>query len=242
MRSCAMWALVTLTLGGGGLFSPSAAQAVEVADAAEPPALVIQTPNNDRIASKTTLQVWTWVTASRDNGGLPFIIIDKEDASLLVLDAQGQLLGFSPVLLGIARGDEATPGVGDRELSEIGPAEKTTPAGRFVARIGPTKGNQKVLWVDLNTSVALHPVVTSNKKEHRLERLQSPTPKDNRITFGCINVPASFYEHVVGPLFADAGGLVYILPEDKFLFEVFPAFGIFLPPEPQSLVAARKGN
>src|SRR5436190_14411203 len=164
MRSCARWALVALTLGGGGLSLSSVAQAAEAAVAADQPASVAQAADSDRIASRTALQFWTWVTASRDNGNLPFIIIDKANASLIILNAQGELQGFSPVLLGIARGDDATPGVGDRELNEIGPAEKTTPAGRFVARIGPTKGNQKVLWADLNTSVALHPVVTSNQK------------------------------------------------------------------------------
>lgn len=232
MRSSAIWSLAVLMLGGGLSSSPAAA-VVEQAPS------VIHAGNGDRIASETALQVWTWVIASRDNGDLPFIIIDKADASLLVLDAQGQLLGTSPALIGIARGDDATPGVGDRELNEIGPAERTTPAGRFVARIGPAKGDQKVLWVDLNTSVALHPVVTGNKKERRLERLQSPSSRDNRITFGCINVPVSFYEDLVSPLFANAGGLVYILPEDKFLIEVFPAFGVFLSTEPQSSMGGR---
>lgn len=238
MRHSAMRALVMLTLGWGSMLSASAAPAAD-AEPLEPP---IQTADKDRIASKTALQVWTWVVASHDNGELPFIIIDKANASLLALDAQGQLLGFSPVLLGIARGDEATPGVGDRELSEIGPAEKTTPAGRFMARIGPAKGNQNVLWVDLATSVALHPVVTTNQKEQRLKRLQSPTPEDNRITFGCINVPAAFYSNIVSPLFASAGGMVYVLPEHKYLFEVFPNFDIFSTPAPQSWAAAQKGK
>src|SRR5688572_20648060 len=234
MRSCATWALVGLALGGGSLSSPSLARAMEATNAAELPIQDIEIANGDRIASHTALKVWTWVIASHDNGDLPFLVIDKVDASVLAFDARGQLLGFSPALLAIARGDDATPGVGDKELSEIGPAEKTTPAGRFLARIGPAKGNQKVLWVDLATSVALHTVVTKKTKERRLERLQSPTPMDNRITFGCINVPAAFYEHVVTPLFANAGGLVYVLPENKFLIEVFPAFRVFMAPKPQS--------
>ena len=234
MRSRAMWALAALTLGGGSLFSPSPAWALGGAPGAESPAPDIQRSDSDRIASDTAIQFWTWVIASHDNGDRPFLVIDKVDASVLAFDAQGQLLGFSPALLGIARGDDATPGVGDRELNEIGPAEKTTPAGRFPARIGPAKGDQRVLWVDLHTSVALHPVVTKNPREHRLQRLQSPTPKDNRITFGCINVPQAFYEHVVSPLFESAGGMVYILPEKKFLIEVFPTFGRFMPREPQS--------
>lgn len=224
MRNCAKWALVALTLAGGG--SPLLAEAQPIEEAGV-----------RHSKSVEGFQVASWATATRDNGDLPFIVIDKVAAEVLVFDAQGLLLGGTPALLGIAHGDDATPGIGDRPLSEIGPAERTTPAGRFQARIGPAIGDQTVLWVDFETSVALHPVVTSNKTERRVERLQSPTPKDNRITFGCINVPASFFEEMVRPLFAERGGMVYILPEKKFLIEVFPAFHIFLPPEPQSLAA-----
>lgn len=195
-----------------------------------------------RAMSVEGLQLASWVTASRDNGGLPFIVIDKVAAEVLIFDGQGLLLGGAPALLGIAPGDDATPGVGDKELNEIGPAEKTTPAGRFLAQIGPAKGNQKVLWVDFNTSVAMHPVITTNPKERRLARLQSPTPKDNRITFGCINVPPAFFRELVMPSFSEAGGMVYILPERKFLIEVFPAFWLFAPQAPQSVAVAPPGG
>ena len=215
-RGRAIMALMALALGGGGLCPLSGARASTVTPTIQP-------------ISEEGNQVARWVIATRDNGELPFIVIDKALAQVLIFSARGQLLGFAPALLGKARGDDATPGIGDRELSEIGPAEKTTPAGRFLAKIGPAKGNQTVLWVDFDTSVALHKVITTNPKERRLERLESPTPKDNRITFGCINVPVVFYEHVVTPLFADAGGLVYILPDSKYLIEVFPEFQLFAP-------------
>ena len=193
-------------------------------------------------ASAEAIQLANWVFATRDNGGLPFIVIDKVAAEVLLFDARGQPVGFAPALLGIAHGDDATPGIGDRELNEIGPAEKTTPAGRFMARIGPAKGSQKVLWVDFEDSVALHPVITTNPKERRLARLQSATPKDNRITFGCINVPAAFYNELVSPLFEGTGGLVYILPESKFLIEVFPAFQMFAPPILRSAESSQPGG
>lgn len=227
MRNRALGALVALMLGGGSLPLPAAADPIG--------------SGVHHLTSVEGLQLANWAKATRDNGVLPFIVIDKETAEVLVFNADGLLLGDTPALLGIAPGDDATPGVGDRELSEIGPAEKTTPAGRFQARIGPARGGQTVLWVDFEDSVALHPVVTGNKAERRLERLESATPKDNRITFGCINVPASFFENLVQPLFADKGGVVYIMPERKFLIEVFPAFELFLPtPAPQSLAATQE--
>jgi len=126
------------------------------------------------------------------------------------------------VLIGIAVGDDASPGVGAKKLAEIGPAEKTTPAGRYIAKYGRAVGKERVLWVDYHNSVALHAVVTSNKKERRLERLRSPTVEDNRISFGCINVPTAFYGRNIRPLFQKSGGVVYILPDTKPVEEVFP--------------------
>ena len=173
-------------------------------------------------ASESAMQVAEWVIASGDNGGLPFIIIDKMVADLFIFDPDGEMLGEAPVLLGITSGDESAPVPGDRELSAISIEERTTPAGRFLARYGLAVGGRRVLWVDYGTSVALHPVVTANRRERRLQRLQSPTPDDNRITFGCINVPTAFYNNLIRPNFREAGGVVYILPETRPLQEVFP--------------------
>ena len=168
-------------------------------------------------------RVVDWIAASRDNGSLPYIVIDKNNAAAFLFDADGQPLAEAPVLIGVAVGDEATPGIGSKNLAEIGPAEKTTPAGRFLAKYGLAAGRQKVLWVDYATSVALHPIPTGyNPKERRRQRMASPTSDDNRITFGCINVPNLFYSKSVQPLFRKKGGYVYILPDTKPLEAVFP--------------------
>jgi hypothetical protein len=150
------------------------------------------------------------------------MIVDKNAGVLSLYNADGEPLATAPVLIGIATGDDATPGIGSKTLAEIGPAEKTTPAGRFLAKYGRAVGKQRVLWVDYATSVALHPVVKGNKKERRLTRLASPTAEDNRITFGCINVPTAFYQKTVRPLFKKNGGIVYVLPDTKPLEDVFP--------------------
>ena len=164
-----------------------------------------------------------WIAASNDNGALPYIIVDKKDASLFLFDATGKPLARVPVLIGVAAGDDATPGIGSKNLAEIGPAEKTTPAGRFLARFGLAVGGQRILWVDFGTSVALHPIPpTVSPKERRRQRMLSPTPDDNRITFGCINVPTAFYNRSVRPLFQKKGGYVYVLPDTKPLETVFP--------------------
>jgi hypothetical protein len=172
--------------------------------------------------SESAARVIGWVAAEHDNGKLPYIVIDKQNASMILFKADGTPVGQTPVLLGIGIGDDSSPGVGAKSLAEIGPAERTTPAGRFVAKFGKAFGNTRVLWVDYANSVALHAVITTHKSEHRVERLLSPTPDDNRISFGCINVGTSFYTRQVRPLFQKAGGVVYILPDTKSLDDVFP--------------------
>lgn len=163
-----------------------------------------------------------WIAAEHDNKGLPYAVIDKQTASLILFDGKGGVRGEVPVLLGIGIGDDSTPGVGAKDLDEIGPAERTTPAGRFVAKFGRAFGRQRVLWVDYANSVALHAVITTHKKDRRVERLLSPAPDDNRITFGCINVGTRFYTGTLGPLFRKKGGIVYVLPDTRPLDDVFP--------------------
>jgi hypothetical protein len=180
------------------------------------------TQDPEPMRSEAASRMIAWVTAAHDNGTLPYVVIDKPTATLFLFNAKGDYQGQTPVLLGVGIGDDSTPGVGAKNLAEIGPAERTTPAGRFVAKFGKALGRQRVLWVDYTNSVALHAVITTHKSEHRVERLLSPTPDDNRISFGCINVGTSFYTKKLRPLLQRKGGVVYILPDTKSLDEVFP--------------------
>ncbi len=182
--------------------------------------------------SEATDRLVAWVAAAKDNRGMPYIVIDKQNALLLLFGGDGQALGQAPVLLGVSIGDDSSPGVGAKSLAEIGPAERTTPAGRFIAKFGRAFGNQRVLWVDYANSVALHAVITTNKKERRVARLLSPTPDDNRVTFGCINVGTSFYTKTLRPLFQKKGGIVYVLPDSRPVDEVFPRLRLlpYIPP------------
>lgn len=173
--------------------------------------------------SETVVDIAGWVIASGDNRGLPFAILDKDAAQVLVFGADGKLKGLAPALIGSAVGDDSAPGVGDRELKDIPMKDRTTPAGRFLAAYGPATGGQRVLWVDYATAVSIHPVATSNRAEKREERLASPKPDDNRITHGCINVSADFYEKIVKVTFAK-GGVFYVLPDEMTLAEAFPGY------------------
>jgi hypothetical protein len=154
-----------------------------------------------------------WVVRTGDNDGMPYVIIDKVNATVFVMDSSGHLDGSAPVLLGMVRGDGSVAGIGDRKLSAIRPDERTTPAGRFVASLGEDLHGQDILWIDYANGIALHRVVKGTPAEHRAQRLQSETSDDNRISYGCINVPVKFYDDVVHPAFAESSGVVYVLPE-----------------------------
>lgn len=156
-----------------------------------------------------------------DNEGLPVFIIDKVAARLYVFDRLGRFQGEAPVLVGAARGDHTVPGIGDRPLALVRPEEKTTPAGRFRAERGLNLGGEDILWVDYDAAVSLHRVRANNASERRLQRLATATPRDNRISFGCINVPAAFYDRVVDPALLRGQAMVYILPEVESMAAVF---------------------
>lgn len=172
-------------------------------------------------ASTDVRYVADWVQATRDNQAMPYVIIDKVDAKVYVFDAEGRLQGTSAALLGMVPGDGSADGIGNRALSSIAPVDRTTPAGRFIASLGPDLNGKDILWVDYDTALALHRVGRGTPAERRAQRLASPGPQDNRITYGCINVPVAFYEKIVSPAFRGSSGVVYILPEMSAARELF---------------------
>lgn len=203
---------VALAMVAAGLQVPSAA------GAAEPPprsTLPAESPSAD--AGK--LAAWAVETGDHQNGA--FLIVDKVEARVFAFSAQGILLAAAPALLGMARGDRSPEGIGTRKLATITPAERITPAGRFVAAIGTNLAGKDILWIDYDAAISLHRVDTAKPAERRLQRLASATTSDNRISYGCVNVPTAFYESVVMPLFKGRTGTVYILPETGSVEQMF---------------------
>jgi hypothetical protein len=191
------------------------------AAAASPPASARAPGLLGEAASGDAHRLAAWAIATGDHGGMPFLLVDKVEAKVFAFDPQGRLLGVTPALLGLGRGDESPAGIGDRKLSTMSPAERVTPAGRFVAALGENLGGKEILWVDYEAAISLHRVDTETRAERRLQRLATPSAADNRISYGCINVPVAFYETIVGPLFRGRVGVVYILPEVRSVEEVF---------------------
>lgn len=174
-----------------------------------------------RAASAEVRYMVDWVERTGDNAGMPYIIVDKVHAEVFVLDANGRLVGSTPALLGMERGDGSAAGLGNRAMAAIRPGERTTPAGRFVASLGKDLHGQDILWIDYGNAIALHRVVKGTPAERRAQRLQSGTPDDNRISYGCINVPVAFFDNVVHPAFAESSGVVYVLPETSSVSDAY---------------------
>lgn len=177
-------------------------------------------------ASPEASHIADWVVDSGDNQGMPFMIVDKVHAKVLMFNADGRLQAAAPALLGLARGDDSVPGIGERKMSTIRPEERTTPAGRFVASLAPDIHGEEMLWVDYDTAISLHRVVKGKPSEQRAQRLNSATTDDNRVSYGCINVPVNFYEKVVSPAFTGTNGIVYVLPETRSARDVFASYDI----------------
>ena len=161
--------------------------------------------------------------ASGDTHGQVFAVIDKSAATLSLYEPSGKLLATSSVLVGQAIGDASVPGIGERPMQQIAPHERTTPAGRFASEPGTNLSGEKIVWIDYDSAVSIHSLRLVNPRDKRAERLATSTPLDNRITYGCVNVPPAFYTQWILPTLGKKPGVVYVLPEtqsakDRFAF------------------------
>jgi len=180
-------------------------------------------------ASAEARLVANWALHSGDAQGRAVVVVDKKDAKVYAFGRDGALQGAAPALLGSAVGDHTVPGVGDKPIAQVLPSERTTPAGRFLAEPGTNAQGEDVVWVDYGAAVSMHRVRPLVKAERRLERLASATPQDNRISFGCINLPVAFYENVLSPLVRGSGAVVYVLPETQPAAAFFGAYEVPMP-------------
>jgi len=191
------------------------------------------TPHQPRFASYGTehpsdgvRHVADWALDSGDADGRSIVVVDKHEARVWLFDPRGALVAQTPALLGAAHGDDPVPGIGEKPLSEILPEEKTTPAGRFVAEHGVNSHGEDIVWVSYDLAVSMHRVRPTVKAERRLERLASASADDNRISFGCINLPVAFYEESLLPAVRSTGATIYVLPETRSPQQQFGSYDV----------------
>jgi hypothetical protein len=164
------------------------------------------------------------VLKTHDAQDSAFAIVDKKAARIYVFDARGRLRGQSSALLGQAAGDDSAPDVGEHtQEGFVPPAERTTPAGRFVAHPGVNISGEQVIWVDYDAAFAIHRLRPGRSKRAREVRLASPRPQEHRVSYGCVVVPVRFYEDVVQRWLGKGAPVVYVMPENGDAREVFGA-------------------
>ena len=153
------------------------------------------------------------ILASGDARGRSFAIVDKHRGEILIHASDGRLIGRSPALLGSALGDESIAGVGERtQRGALRAEDRTTPAGRFDARVGQNNTGERVVWVDWEAALAIHRLRDAPNRADRQRRLVQ-LPRYRRVTDGCIVVPGVFFDSVVLPALTGRPSVVYILPE-----------------------------
>ena len=211
---------------------PALAPPLSLPPAAAAPALAAPSPEASTLPSAQgdaslpvapsaeVQRVSRWIRETGDNGGLPYLLVDKANARVYSYSRAGQLQGDAPVLLGMAKGDRLLV-PNSATMSVMRPEQRITPAGRFISRLGIDSHGKELLVLDYDASFSLHPVIKGKPYEHRAERLASATSDDNRISFGCINAPIPFYENVVSPSFRGTKGIVYVLPETRAAAQLF---------------------
>ena len=134
------------------------------------------------------------------------MIADKPMGMLHVFHADGGVMAQSAALYGKDIGDVM------KALSSLAGGKRITPAGTFTleARVdreytggmnfvlAETRGGQGV--------IAIHVVWLGEAKEQRAQPLASPSPKDNRISYGCINTTKEAFLNNILPNVSELNG------------------------------------
>lgn len=158
--------------------------------------------------SRPASAVNSWVQQTRDNAGRPYIIADKQAGEIHIVGADGTVKATAPALYGRKIGDGMSIG--------------ETPAGIFAIHQEAAPASyggdlQQFATAPDGDVYAIHRVLTNNKQD-RPGRLASPTAEDNRISLGCINIPADLYNKYLSGKF---DGKLYVLPDQRSLGDVF---------------------
>lgn len=153
-------------------------------------------------------------------------IIDKKTCQLKIYDKQGNVVKTYPVGIGKNKGDNITFGYESQDYSKKEAGRFTTP-GEFIldeyqelsARnyISKRDGKHKLMALkgdnigSEGATQAIH-MVPNNRKE-RIHRLETETPNDNRVSYGCVNLLEDDYDDMAKYL--GEGNKIFILPEES---------------------------
>ena len=166
------------------------------------------------------------VLETADHRELPFAIVDKRAAMVMVFRADGTLAGLSLALLGRDTGDDSVPGVGERaQKSRLRIGDRTTPAGRFESQPGQNLAREPIVWVDYSNALSIHRLRPGPSRQGREIDLTSMNLRDKRRSDGCVVVPELFYTTVIEPVLGRSRGILYFMPESSSWQDKWPKLG-----------------
>lgn len=146
-----------------------------------------------------------------------YVIVDKPSATLYMIGADKKLIGQMPVLLGQTKGE--TPNMSDPESDTA--VQATTPAGKYT--MGTIIGEEdlitykgKVFSLCGSDALALH-ITYPPEKEKRTEALNTPTPEDNRLSWGCLNISEEMWAKYIEGNIENRGTYMFITPDNPIM-------------------------
>lgn len=155
-----------------------------------------------------------------------YVIVDKPNAKLYIIGTNKKIVGTMPVLLGQTKGE--TPNMSNPE-SDVA-EQATTPSGKYTLTRLPTeegiatyKGKIFNIISKDNAGLAIH-ITYPPEKEKRSKSLNTPTPDDNRMSWGCINVDEEMWDQYIEGNIKNRGATLFILP-DNFYSSLNPNTG-----------------
>jgi len=172
--------------------------------------------------SREGKEVYRYIAENDPTKGKNYQILDKENALVYVFDSNNKLLSKFEAGFGKDEGDEKNTSV------EYKKGKNTTPAGVYVFSNFALPSDIKE-YGELQFS--LYGVSTLGDKifigEHqtysghgelkgRTEKLETPTPEDNKFSDGCINVTPENFKKFIKPYFkGNYDELLFVLPDKK---------------------------
>ena len=153
---------------------------------------------------------WAFDTNTENNARYnPYIIVDKPTAKEYVFDADNKLIACFPIIRGAALGEG--PNMSDLNSDKPG-VHATSPMGEYEfyynkkgADLASYDGRIFSIISEgmfKNSSWAMHQTY-KGELEVRTAALNSETPKDNNMSWGCINADASVFDQYLLPTFGD---------------------------------------
>jgi len=151
----------------------------------------------------------------------PWLLTDKPNSRIYVIDEEGKEIADTTVCLGATKGE--MPNTADLEGNRY-TETTTTPAGKHTLGTEITISKEdsilyggKVISIDgtyyaPNSTIAALHVVYPLELELREAAIRTPNPDDNRVSWGCINVPKAFWDKYIAP-YIHKGSTIYITPD-----------------------------